>query len=61
MVEKKNPIPFNTETMTVSQLKEVADNMRTIFASVDRGVNAEDLVGHIESLRDFWIRKWEVK
>lgn len=56
-----NPIAFNPDTMTVSQLKECADALRTVFDCIARRVPAESIVHTLEQHRDLMTRKWGVE
>jgi hypothetical protein len=54
-----NPIPFNPDTMTVSQLKECAETLRMAFDGIARGVDAENIVHNLEQARDYQLSKYQ--
>lgn len=54
---KQNPIPFNPDTMTVSQLKECADGLSMIFRTLDGDGNVNTR-GTVRAVRDDMLRKW---
>lgn len=58
MADNNNPIAFNPDTMTVSQLKECAETLSTLIHSVNRGNPPEDIVLYIAQARDHMNKKW---
>lgn len=54
----KNPIPFNPDTMTVSQLKECAEALSTVFDQMRRGVSETVIIGHLEQTREHMTKNW---
>ena len=54
---KPNPIAFNPDTMTVSQLKECAETLRTLFHALPT-TPPEGIVGQLEYVQDKMLRKW---
>ena len=52
-----NPIPFNPETMTVKELKECAETLRTLFQALPT-TPPEGIVGHLTQVRDEMLRRW---
>jgi hypothetical protein len=55
-----NPVAFNPDTMTVSQLKQVADFARTLFENLDRNMEnePEQTLHYIQGVRDDFNRRW---
>lgn len=49
---KPNPIAFNPDTMTVSQLKECADTLRTLFTMLDNEHHPMNVIGQLETVRE---------
>lgn len=58
MSTQSNPIAFNPDTMTVSQLKECADTLRTLFHALPT-TPPEGIVGHLEQVRDSMVKRWK--
>lgn len=56
-----NPIAFNPDTMTVSQLKEAAETLRTVFDGIERGVDAENIVHNLRQTRAGMLNRWGAK
>lgn len=55
-----NPIAFNPDTMTVSQLKECAETLRTLFQAMDHDNPPENITGQLEYVRERMIQRWGV-
>ena len=57
-----NPIAFNPDTMTVSQLKECAETLRRFYGNLDRvdagDVDTQNFFFHFRAARDDMLRKW---
>ncbi|ARK07517.1 hypothetical protein LAV_00142 [Sphingobium phage Lacusarx] len=54
---KPNPIPFNPDTMTISQMKLCAESLRTIFHAMPT-TTPEGIVGHLEHLQDTMLKRY---
>lgn len=56
-----NPIPFNPDTMTVSQLKECAEVLSRMFDGIAREVPADNMMFHLKQARDDMANRWGKK
>lgn len=58
----KNPIPFNPDTMTVSQLKWCADTLHQLFDGVARDDAPDDrLLAYLRQAREWALQNWSAK
>lgn len=55
---KYNPIAFNPDTMTVSQLKFCAETLRSAFDQIDRGANEDTIVYYLGQARNQMLKQW---
>lgn len=53
-----NPIPFNPDTMTLSQIKEAAETLSMIFRMVGGSYEPEMIVENIKGYQEALSRKW---
>ncbi len=54
----ENPLPFNAETMTVSDLLKAANDLRDLFDAAERQVDGEDCLTHeIRDLKEHWKKR----
>ena len=53
-----NPIAFNPETMTVSQVKQCAETLRSMFDLLENGASEDTIVGYLAQSRDYLTRAW---
>lgn len=59
MEKPLNPIPFNPDTMTISQAKECADTLSTLFTAIERGsTTPEGIVHMLEQAREQMLQKY---
>ncbi len=57
-----NPIPFNPEAMTVSELIKVATDLRSLFDVADRQEGGTDrLTLEVRELKEFWEKRASAK
>lgn len=56
---KNNPIAFNPDTMTVSQLKHCAETLRMLFDGIERDdVDDTNIVFHLKQAREHMLKNW---
>ena len=61
-MSEKNPIPFNPDTMTVSQLKWCADTLRMLFDGVERpDVDDSNVMHHLRQAREWADKNWSAR
>ena len=53
-----NPIAFNPDTMTVGQLKECAETLSQAFDSIDRGVDAENIMHNLKMAQAMMVQRY---
>jgi hypothetical protein len=53
-----NPIAFNPDTMTVSQVKQAVVTLRTLFDQLENGASAEDIANFLAQSRDYLAKVW---
>jgi hypothetical protein len=53
-----NPIPFNPETMTVSQVTQCAITLRTMFDLIDRDASDADIANYVKQTREYLLARW---
>ncbi len=58
MTKAANPVRFSTVNMTVSQLMECADLLRTVFDALERGVDEANICRNLRQTRDSMSRRW---
>jgi hypothetical protein len=56
MPKHPNPIAFNPDTMSVSHVKECADQLRVLFDNIDQP--PEDVVHSLKAARDNMLRRY---
>lgn len=56
-----NPIPFNTELLTIQQMKRCADILSQAFSALDRDVPFDNICFHLDQARQQMLRDWEAK
>ena len=54
-----NPIAFNALTMTVRQLVDCANTLRTLFELLDRDPTDEDVRSYVEQAREHMRQTWK--
>lgn len=57
-----NPIPFNPETLTISQAKECVYTLKMVFDALDRDVAETDphnLIHNMRAWRDSLAVQWQ--
>lgn len=61
MAQKLNPIPFNPDTMTISQIKDCAEALSQLYDALDRGLDETDpnnVLFHMKRGRDALRKRW---
>lgn len=53
-----NPIPFNPDLMTVKQLKECAYMLAQTFEALNRGIDHENIIFHLENGQKRMLKEW---
>jgi len=53
-----NPIAFNADTMTISQVRQCAETLRTAFDQLENGATSEDIAAYLAQSRDYLARVW---
>ena len=53
-----NPVAFNALTMTVRQLVDCANTLRTLFELLDRDPTDEDVRSYVEQAREHMRQTW---
>jgi hypothetical protein len=55
-----NPVAFNPDTMTVSQLKQIADFAHILFGNLDENIenDPEQIAHFVKGARDDFNRRW---
>jgi hypothetical protein len=61
MADKLNPIPFNPDTLTISQAKQCVEALSQLYDALDRGLHETDpnnVLFHMEQGRDALRKQW---
>jgi hypothetical protein len=53
-----NPIAFNPDTMSISQVKRCVETLRTCFELLDRDAEAGHIKVYLEQTRDQMLKLW---
>lgn len=56
-----NPIAFNPDTMTVSQVKKCAETLRAMFDLIDRDASPDDIAVYLKQSRDYFVRHFNTQ
>lgn len=56
--EVTNPIPFNPDTMTISQAKQCAEVLSQAFSGIERGVDPVNIIHNLRLSMEQMAASW---